>query len=32
MQIIDGVDDGVGQITFLVLGLGNCRVGPPDVK
>ena len=29
-QIIDGVDNGVGQVISLSLGLGNCTGGPPD--
>ena len=31
-QIIDGVDDGVGQVIILVLSWGSCRTGLIDVK
>ena len=31
-QLIDGVDVETGQVITLGLGLGSCRVGPPDGK
>lgn len=32
LLIIDGVDDGVGHVITMGLGLGSCRVGTPSVK